>query len=298
MEIQGIIVPILTPMHPDESLDLPALRQEAERLIAAGVHGLFPCGTNGEGYCLTFEEKLQVIDACVRQARGRVPVYAMTGCVSTRETIALSREAEALGADALSIVTPYFAAASQEALLAHYTAVARSVHVPIVLYHIPMRAGNTLSSETVAKLSQVDQIQAVKDSSGSFDTLLQYIAVTRRRRDFSVLCGSDGLILWTLLAGGRGGVAGCANLFPQTLVGVYRHAMAGQFAQALRLQESIRPFRDCFRLGNPNTLVKAAAQYLGYPVGDCRAPFHQLSDQARAQLRQALDTMQKEGLCP
>ncbi|MEG2701594.1 MAG: dihydrodipicolinate synthase family protein, partial [Clostridia bacterium] len=119
-EIKGIIVPILTPMAEDESLNEAELLRQIDRLIAAGVHGIFPFGTNGEGYILSEGEKERILELCVELVAGRVPVYAGTGCVSTRDTVRLSKCAKALGADVLSIITPSFAVASQDELYSHY----------------------------------------------------------------------------------------------------------------------------------------------------------------------------------
>ena len=141
-EIKGIIVPILTPMHEDETVNYEELVNQIERLIAAGVHGIFVFGTNGEGYILDEEEKAEIIRVAVKTVNGRVPVYAGTGCVSTRDTIRMSRKAKELGADVLSIITPSFAAASQEELIRHFETVANAVDMPILLYNIPARTGN------------------------------------------------------------------------------------------------------------------------------------------------------------
>lgn len=200
-EIKGIIVPILTPMHEDETVNYEELVNQIERLIAAGVHGIFVFGTNGEGYILDEEEKAEIIRVAVKTVNGRVPVYAGTGCVSTRDTIRMSRKAKELGADVLSIITPSFAAASQEELIQHYETVANAVDMPILLYNIPARTGNALAPATVQKLSQVANIVGAKDSSGNFDNILQYIEKTRGGdKPFTVLSGNDSLILWTLLA--------------------------------------------------------------------------------------------------
>ena len=277
-EIKGIIVPILTPMHEDETVNYEELVNQIERLIAAGVHGIFVFGTNGEGYILDEEEKAEIIRVAVKAVNGRVPVYAGTGCVSTRDTIRMSRKAKELGADVLSIITPSFAAASQEELIRHYETVANAVDMPILLYNIPARTGNALAPATVQKLSQVANIVGAKDSSGNFDNILQYIEKTRGGdKPFTVLSGNDSLILWTLLAGGKGAIAGCANVFPHTMVSIYEKFTAGDLEGARRAQDSIRPFRDIFKFGNPNTIVKTAVKELGYPVGLCRAPFNSLS---------------------
>lgn len=297
-EIKGIIVPILTPMHEDETVNYEELVNQIERQIAAGVHGIFVFGTNGEGYILDEEEKAEIIRVAVKTVNGRVPVYAGTGCVSTRDTIRMSRKAKELGADVLSIITPSFAAASQEELIRHYETVANAVDMPILLYNIPARTGNALAPATVQKLSQVANIVGAKDSSGNFDNILQYIEKTRGGdKPFTVLSGNDSLILWTLLAGGHGAIAGCANVFPHTMVSIYEKFIAGDLEGARKAQDSIRPFRDVFKFGNPNTIVKTAVKELGYPVGLCRAPFNSLSPAGLDALRKALQTCRDNGLC-
>lgn len=297
-EIKGIIVPILTPMHEDETVNYEELVNQIERLIAAGVHGIFVFGTNGEGYILDEEEKAEIIRVAVKTVNGRVPVYAGTGCVSTRDTIRMSQKAKELGADVLSIITPSFAAASQEELIRHYETVANAVDMPILLYNIPARTGNALAPATVQKLSQVANIVGAKDSSGNFDNILQYIEKTRGGdKPFTVLSGNDSLILWTLLAGGNGAIAGCANVFPHTMVSIYEKFIAGDLEGARKAQDSIRPFRDIFKFGNPNTIVKTAVKELGYPVGLCRAPFNSLSPAGLDALRKALQTCRDNGLC-
>ena len=216
VSIQGIIPPILTPMNADESINEQELRSQVNREIEAGVHGIFAFGTNGEAYALSAAEKDRVLEVVIEETNHRVPVYAGTGCITTKETIEMSKKAAAMGADVLSIITPYFAAASQDELYAHYMAVAEAVDLPIVLYNIPARTGNALSPATVAKLAKnAPNIVGAKDSSGNFDNLKQYIEQTRGLdKEFSVLSGNDSLILPALVFGGKGGIAGCANVFP------------------------------------------------------------------------------------
>ncbi len=287
-QIKGIIVPIVTPMTEAEEINTDELRNQIERMISAGLHGIFVFGTNGEGYILSEKEKKEVLNACIDQVHGRVPVYAGTGCISTAETIRMSKWAAEAGADVLSIITPSFAAASQKEMLTHYRKIADSTDCPIVLYNIPARTGNALAPATVKELSKVPNIVGVKDSSGNFDNILQYIEVTREREDFAVLSGNDSLILWTLLAGGKGGIAGCANVFPENMVAIYEHFVKKELTLAQEAQDAIRPFRNCFRYGNPNTIVKAAVAMLGQPVGKCRSPFNDLSDEAKAAIKKVL----------
>ena len=213
-ELKGIITPILTPMNADESINTDELRTQIDRLIDGGVHGIFPFGTNGEGYILNEKEKCEVLEAAIDQVKGRVPVYAGSGCISTQDTIRMSKEAEKLGADVLSIITPSFAVASQKELYDHYVEVAKHVDTPIVLYNIPARTGNKLLPETVKKLAKdVDLIIGAKDSSGDWDNLKAYITETRELdKKFYVLSGNDSLILPALKEGGVGGIAGCSKL--------------------------------------------------------------------------------------
>ncbi|WP_294151264.1 4-hydroxy-tetrahydrodipicolinate synthase [uncultured Clostridium sp.] len=297
VEIKGIIPPIVTPMNEDESVNGQELRNQVNRQIKGGVHGLFPFGTNGEGYILNEKEKEEVLSIVIDETKGRVPVYAGTGCISTKDTIRQSQMAKSLGADVLSIITPSFAAASQNELYDHYKAVAEAVDMPIVLYNIPARTGNALAPATVARLSKIENIVGAKDSSGNFDNMLQYIEQTRDRGDFAVLSGNDSLILWNLLAGGTGGIAGCANVFPEVMASIYNYFAAGDLENARKAQDSIRSFRGCFKYGNPNTIVKTAVNLLGYPVGKCRAPFNQVPEEGIEALKKVLAENHEKGMC-
>ena len=298
--IKGIIPPVVTPMNPeDESVNISELRNQVERQIAAGVHGIFPFGTNGEAYILSMEEKEEILEAVVDQVKGRIPVYAGTGCISTRDTVYLSKRAQQLGADALSIITPSFAAASQKELYDHYVEVAKHVDIPIILYNIPARTGNKLLPETVAKLAKdVDVIMGAKDSSGDLDNLMAYISQTRDiGKDFAVLAGNDGNILKCLQAGGAGGVAGRANLWPKTIASIYDHFVAGELEEAQKAQDAVATLQRVFKFGNPNTIIKKGTALLGYPVGDCRRPFNYLCDEGMEELKKVLEEAKAAGLC-
>ena len=287
-ELKGIIVPIITPMNEDETVNHEELRRQVDRMIDGGVHGIFAFGTNGEGYILNDKEKEEVLATVIEQAAGRVPVYAGTGCISTRDTIRMSQMAQSLGADILSIITPSFAAASQDELYEHYKKVAAAVDLPIVLYNIPARTGNALAPATVKKLAEIDNIVGAKDSSGNFDNLLQYIEQTRGM-NFSILAGNESLILWNLIAGGTGAIAGCANVYPKNMVAIYERFAAGDIEGARKAQDAIRSFRNTFKFGNPNTVVKTAVALLGHPVGKCRSPFNFISEEGIRQIQKVLD---------
>lgn len=300
MKIYGIITPIVTPMKPDESIHEEELRRQIERLIASGIHGIFPLGTNGEGFCLSEMEKERIIEIVVEQVKGRVPVFAGTGCISTQDTIRLSKMAFNKGVDALSVITPYFAKTSQEELYKHYMDVAFAVpDMPIILYNIPMRTGNSLLPETVVRLAEnAPNIVGVKDSSGDFNNLLAYYTQTRNLTDkeFYVLSGNDSLILSTLIAGGAGGVAGCSNVYPGVLSSIYELFKQGKLSESRVAQESIASFRECFKYGNPNTIVKIAVRLLGHDVGECRKPFVYVSAEGMEKIKQVLAENKKRGM--
>ena len=285
--IRGIITPVITPMYADESVNYKELKKMVRRQMDAGVNGIFCFGTNGEGYILSFLEKERILAAVVEETEGKIPVYAGTGCISTRETIKLSQRAQELGADILSVITPYFASVTQSGLCQHYESLSREVDLPIILYNIPARTGVNLLPNTVKKLASKDNIVGIKDSSGNFDQMLQYLEI----ENFTVLSGNDSLILWNLQAGGAGGIAGCANVFPEIMVGIYANFQNRNWDKAKELQDSIRIFRNCFSYGNPNTIVKTAVEILGFRPGRCRAPFDEVSEEARRKIKEALELM-------
>ena len=299
-DIKGIIPPVITPMNDDaeQTVNHEELRKQVERLLAGGVHGIFPLGTNGEAYALSAREKEEILATVIDQVKGRVPVYAGTGCITTAETIRMSKRAEELGADALSIITPSFAVASQKELYDHYVAVAKHVNIPIILYNIPPRTGNKLLPETVQALCRdVDVIVGAKDSSGDWEKLKAYIQQTRDlEKDFYVLSGNDSLILPSLKEGGFGGIAGCSNVYPHVLSSIYNLFKEGKIEEAEAAQESIASFRAVFKYGNPNTVVKKAVSMLGYPVGDCRRPFNYLCEEGVEALKKVLKENADKGM--
>ena len=293
--VKGIVAAMVTSMHDDESLNFQEIENQVNRQIAAGVDGVFCLGTNGEAYILSEDEKLRIIETVVKAADGRVPVYAGTGMPGTADTIRLSKKAKELGADVLSVISPYFAAISQDEIYNHYAELASAVDLPIMMYNMPARTGNNIAPDTVARLSKVDGIVGVKDSSGNFDNMKQYIELTDPET-FSVLSGNDALILWNLLAGGSGGITAVANIYPEVMVSIYKYFLQGDLEAAKTAQDSIRPIRNCFKFGNPNTVTKTAARIAGNPVGPCRRPFCSLSDAAVEKIRETVAADHARGM--
>ena len=315
-DIKGIIPPVITPMNndPEQTVNHQALREQVERLLAGGVHGIFPMGTNGEAYALSFQEKEEILATVIDQVKGRVPVYAGTGCITTAETIRLSKRAEEMGADALSIITPSFALASQKELYDHYVAVAKHTQYPlteyiqqkfgmhytqdVILYNIPARTGNKLLPETVQALCRdVENIVGAKDSSGDIENLKAYIRLTRELdKDVAILAGNDGAILTCLKEGGAGGIAGRANIWPATVAKIYDCFKAGDLEGAQAAQDAIAILQQTFKYGNPNTIIKTAVALQGHNVGKCRAPFNYVPEEGLDAIKKVLAENAAKGL--
>lgn len=279
MKIKGIFPAMLTPLTSDQKINEKVLRQMTNYFIDAGVHGLFALGTNGEFHLFNEEEKLNIAKIIIDEAKGRVPVMIGTGGNGTAEVIELSKKMEAIGADALSIITPYFVTPSQEDLAVHYEKIAEAVSIPVLLYNIPGKTGMTIEPETVARLAKVKNIAGIKDSSGKFENIQAYIDVTKDE-DFAVLAGTDSLILKALMAGGVGAIAATANMLPETVVSIYNNWLEGNIEEAQKAQEDLQPLRDTFPLGSIPSALKKAVELNGIPVGSPRLPISELSGDA------------------
>jgi len=291
---EGIIPAMITPFDSNEQINEEAIRIMVNRFISAGVHGLFCLGTNGEFFSLSFEEKVRISEIVIEETAGRLPVYVGAGCISTAETIRLARRLEVAGADALSIITPYFLHYTQQELLHHYQSIAAATALPIVLYNIPARTGNALQPMTVAKLAEIHSIVGIKDSSGSFDTILQYIE--RTPPSFSVMAGTDSLILATLMAGGRGAIASTANIFPEKVTAIYELWKKEDYGGAEEAQRALRAIRNAFQLGTLPSVLKAMLNKMGVPAGPARKPVLALTPEAEKELQLVYEQYLQQGL--
>ncbi len=292
---EGTFTAIVTPMKDDEtrSLDLDALERLVEQQIAGTIDGIVACGTTGESVTLTDEEWAIVVQSTIRFARGRVPVIAGTGTNSTHKTIALSQKAQAMGADALLVVTPYYNKPSQAGLLAHYRAVAASVTLPIILYNVPGRTGCNLLPTTVAELAQVPNIVAVKEAAGSLEQVLDLCRLVPP--GFSVLSGEDALCLPLYAVGGHGVISVMSNPAPALTAALYRDFRAGRIDAAAKGQQALHPLiKTLFSEPNPQP-AKMAMHLLGVMNPDVRMPLVTASDATRVALERDLRAL---GLLP
>lgn len=288
---KGIIPAVITPLTKEGKLNEKALRQLINYLIDGGVHGLFVVGTTGEFYGLTPEEKRDIFRITVEETKGRVPVYAGTNGITTRETVMLTQIAEECKADAVSVLTPMFLSPSQDQLYRHYQTIASNTSLPVVLYNNPPKTSVNLAPATVAKLAEIPNIAGIKDSSGDMTVTAEYIRLTRHIDDFSVLMGRDTLIYAALCHGATGSIASGANVAPGLCVEIYDKFMSGDLQGSLEAQFTLAPLRLAFTLGTFPAVIKESLTLLGIDAGPCMEPAGPMTNDEREKLKKVLTDM-------
>jgi len=292
---KGIIPAMVTPIDAVGRINESAVRKLTNHLIDGGVHGLFPVGSQGEFFALTFEQKKETIRIVVDETRGRVPVYAGTGAVTTREAIETTKMAQDWGVSAVSVITPYFLVPSQKELIAHYTAIAKACpDLPILLYSNPDRTQVPFPVSTVLELAAVDNIVGIKDSSGDMSMTGEYIRLTRGM-NFHVLMGRDTLIYAALCYGATGSICATGNVDPRVPVEIYEAFVAGDHKRALEAQYRLAPLRIAFGLGTFPVVIKEALTMIGIDAGPAVLPVGPMTPENREKLRKILAEM---GLIP
>ena len=286
MNIRGSIVALVTPMHPDGSVDWERLRKLVDWHVSQGTHGIVAVGTTGEAPTLGFEEHDLVIREVLSAAAGRIPVIAGTGANSTDEAIRLTRDAKQDGADACLLVTPYYNKPTQEGLYQHFLAVARAVDIPQILYNVPARTGCDMLPETVERLSKVPNIVGIKEATGNLDRAREIIE--RCGPDFLMYTGDDATATEFMLLGGHGDVSVTANVAPRAMAEMSEAALAGDAERARELNRGLEALhRDLFIESNPIP-VKWALYEMGWIDRGIRLPLTPLSVPAQDRVRQSL----------
>lgn len=268
--IRGVLTAIVTPFTASGELNLTALRQQVERQLAAG-NGIFCGGTNGEFFVLNEAEKIAVAETCVEAVAGRAPVVAHIGEVSTRETIRLGQQIAKSGVDAVSVITPWFVPLKQDELVSHYTAIADALSVPVFLYNIPARTGNTIEPQTARQLAAHGNIIGIKDSAGSYESLKGFLDAVKDIDGFNVLNGPDSLIHQGFVDGCSACISGLANVAPREINAIWSTFQAGDIEASRLAQENVTGLRtDLYKVAFSPTAVKKALQLMGHEVGDSR----------------------------
>ena len=285
--ITGSIVALVTPMHPDGAIDWAALARLIEYHIDAGTAALGVVGTTGESPTLTVPEHCEVIRFAVEQSGGRIPVVAGTGGNSTHEAIELTVSAAEAGADYSLSVTPYYNKPTQQGLFEHFQAVARSVNLPIILYNVPGRTGCDLLNDTVVRLSQVDNIVAIKDATGDIKrgkALIQAVP-----DGFAVFSGDDATALELMRHGGRGNVSVTANVAAADMAALCRSAVAGEWDAAEAIDRRLADLNRLLFIESNPIPIKWAMVQQGMIDSGIRLPLTPLSEAHRETLAKALE---------
>ncbi len=282
----GSLTALITPMAEDGSVDFGAYARFIDWQIAEGTSGLVPVGTTGESPVLSHEEHKAVVEAAVAAARGRVPVMAGAGSNSTAEAIHLAQHAQAAGADAVLVVTPYYNKPSQEGLFRHYKAIAEAVKLPIFIYNIPGRSVIDMSVETMARLAQLPNIAGVKDATANLTRPLHTLRACGA--DFIQLSGEDHTVLSYLAAGGHGCISVSANVAPRLCAEMHAAWGRGDVQVAMAIQMRLLPLHDAmFCESNPGP-VKYAASLLGFGANAVRLPLVTVAEAGAARVKAAM----------
>lgn len=284
--LSGVGTALITPFGHDGRVDEAALRALVDWQLAEGIDFLVPCGSTGEAATLAPDEYRRVVDIVVEQVAGRVPVCAGAGGNDTRKAIALSREMEAAGVTHLLHVSPAYSKPPQRGIVAHFTAIAEAVSIPMVLYNVPGRTASNMEARTTLELAKVRNVAAVKEASGDIAQITDIIR--QRPEGFGVLSGDDELTLEVMRAGGDGVISVISNMVPRQFTELVHAAAEGDFDRAAGIQERLLPImRAAFVESNPIP-VKAAMAMLGRCQNVLRLPLVPLDGAHEATLRAAL----------
>lgn len=283
---QGSLPAMVTPLTDKGAVDWSALEQLVDWLIAEGSNGLVPVGTTGESPTLTHDEHREVVEAVVRHAAGRVPVIAGAGSNNTQEAIGLARHACEVGADGLLIVTPYYNKPTQAGLIAHFTAVHDATDRPIIIYNIPGRSVVDMTPETMGELAKLPRIAGVKDATGRLERVsCQRITCGP---DFIQLSGEDATAHGFNAQGGVGCISVTANVAPALCAQMQAACRAGDYAEALRIQDLLMPLHLAIFLEPGLVGAKYALSRLGRCRETVRLPLVPLTDATRARIDAAM----------
>ncbi len=288
-QFAGLTVALVTPFR-DGAVDETALRNLVDFHVESGTDCVSPVGTTGESPTLTHDEHERVISIVCEQAAGRVKVIAGTGSNSTAEAVRLTKFAQQAGADGALLVAPYYNKPTAEGFYQHYRAVAEEVDLPIVLYNIPGRTAKNMEPETIARIGELPNVVAIKESTGSMDQASQVLALS----DLTVLSGDDSLTLPLLAIGGRGVVSVVGNIVPKDVKALLAAFDSGDINEARKWHARLFPLcRDLLGLATNPIPIKAAMRMLGRDTGDVRLPMTPLDDAQNANLA---DTLKVYGL--
>lgn len=285
MIFKGTATALITPFT-ESGVDFESLNRLLDQQVANGVNALVILGTTGEPATMSLDEKKSVIEFTVKKLKGKLPIIVGTGANSTKAAIEMSVLAEQMGADALLVVTPYYNKATQQGLIAHYTAIAQAVSLPIICYNVPGRTGVNLLPATFAKLAELDNIVAIKEASGNMEQIEEAIRLSRGKAD--VYSGDDGITVPVMAMGGIGVISVVSNVAPKFTSDMTGAMLAGDIAKAADMQLKMLPFvKAMFSEVNPIP-VKKAAEMRGLCNGILRLPLTEMTEENAKKLAELL----------
>ena len=288
IEIEGVVPPIITPFNKWGYVDVGALQRVIDYVIDGGVHGIFVTGSTGEFYALNAIEHKKAIEQTVEHVNGRVPVYAGTSAITTRDSIRLGLMAKEAGADAFTLLPPTFIQPNESELFQHFSTIAKSVDLPMILYNNPGKTNNNFSVELLRKLAEIDNVVGVKNTSLDFSQTIKYIEATKECANFKVMSGTDYYVFSSLMHGASGCVAGTANVAPKLVVEIYESFKRGDYAAALSAQQRLLPLRDLYHLGSFPVVMKDCLNVLGLDVGNSIKPINSVGEEKKQTIKEVL----------
>jgi len=288
---KGVIPPIITPLTDEGEVNYEVLRKLVNHLIEQGVHGVFPLGTTGEFYAFDHDTVRKIFRIVKEEAAGRVPVYGGANHITTRGVIEIVKICEEENIDAVSVLTPMFVSQTQDELYDYFAEIAASTKLPIILYNNAPKTNVTITPSTVVKLAQIENIIAVKDSTGDMTNAAEYIRLTRNIPNFHVLMGRDTLIHAALCYGASGAIASCANVAPRIAADIYDKYVAGDLKGSLEAQFTLAPLRIACGIGTFPAVIKEGLVQQGIQVGKCLDPISELKPNEKEKLHQVLVDM-------
>ncbi|MDB9818792.1 4-hydroxy-tetrahydrodipicolinate synthase [Pelagibacterales bacterium] len=282
---KGSFTALITPFK-DGKFDETSFRSLIDFQLKSGTHGLVPTGTTGESPTLSHEEHIKIVEVCIEQANKKAPVIAGTGSNSTEEAIYLTKHAEKAGADAALVVTPYYNKPSQEGLLQHFTKIANSVDIPIVIYNIPGRSIVDMSNETMSKLFEVKNIVGVKDATGDIPRV--YFTRSEVGNEYNMLSGDDSTTLAFMTYGGHGAISVTSNIAPKLCSDFHSLCMDKNFYEASLINDKLMPLHRALFLESSPGPVKYAASKLDLCSEEVRLPVTKINNDTKKIIDNAL----------
>ena len=278
--LSGSLTALVTPFR-DNAFDEDAFRAHVRWQIENGTHGFVPVGTTGESPTLSHEEHKRVVEACIDEAKGRVPVVAGAGSNSTDEAIDFSRHAEEAGADAVLVVTPYYNKPTQEGLYQHFKAINDAIGIPIIIYNIPARSVIDMSVDTMKRLFELKNIVGVKDATAN----VARVSLQRQAmgEEFIQLSGEDATALGFMAHGGHGCISVTSNVAPRLCSDMQQACLSGDYAGAVRVQDRLMPLHTALFIETNPSPVKYALSALGRMSDEVRLPLVPMSSEAAKQ---------------